>query len=359
MPQAFAPPAPTRLHKSDESSPALVRPIPRRGSAHSRSGTEGEALAEKRRTNSAHWAARILSPIVRKEQEQANGSGHQRLRSSRSSRSSRRRVIESDEESNDDELPLSVDAFLAAAVPRAVRSAKRQYGSSKKKRRGGGSSSTSKSRSSTRKTRSRATVRDYSSDTDDEEQDSQASEWEEPLPRRSARNLSAPKPRRLRPLPRFAGASGEERGRVKAPYEYQHRPRELELDRASQLEEEEEYGRVLNKKDRRVKRVEPGKGHAAFLASLNDTAFVRPAADKAGERLGDSPGPGEVEGVAELDDGQQRITSRVFSPSEIARLDTYEEIRGVKRRKLANGRVSRFPALEMRAIGEEDFAPPQ
>lgn len=341
------------------SSLIIVRPIARRAMAPDESEEEEEVIRpskRKKRTTSAQWAARVLSPIVRQEQMDAERSNRRRPRSSS------RVVDDSEEDSQDDRLPLSVDAYLAAAVPRAIRSAKKQYGSKGKGRKGGtGSSSSRKSKSSAQK-RPRATVRDYTSDSEEPEQDSEASEWADPLPRRSARTLStAPKPRRLGRLPRFAGASGIQGGGVKPPYEYKHRAPSLELDRASQMEDEEEYGRIVHKKDRRVRRVEPGKGHAAFLASLNDTAFVSRKLDKGkGRAVSPELGVGEGDGV-ELtgegaEEGRQRITSRIFSPSEIARLDAYEEVRGIKRRKLANGKVARFPALELEPIGEDDFA---
>lgn len=298
-------------------------------------------------TASSHWAARVLSPIVRQEQRERD------LLRSRSS--AKRGVVESEGEGE----TVSVDDFLAALPSKPGKKVGRKYGIRTLKER-----------------REKA-----------EKKHSARGEEEEPAPKRAKRQaleadddegfIYSPRPPKRKRKPRrrvlidyLSYSNGERPLETDAPPRRRPRPtkqhirlarqfnvasspaplpkirKQLVFVKESQLEGSQRELYAKKVRGREIKRVDPRKGTpGAFLSSLGDTAF------------GGMRGSKEVrEGGKSKTEGQQRVTSRAFPFAEVEELavrgGTGPAI-GVKRRKLSKQTVgSRYRALEM--VAEED-----
>lgn len=301
-------------------------------------------------TVSAHWAARVLSPIVREERRERD---LLRFKSS-----TKRRGVESAEEGDGGEM-VSVDDFLAA-LPSKPKKVARKYGlrtlkerreKSEKRRsvRGeeegkaapkrakrkalelddddDGNCYSPKPPKRKRKPRRRVLI-DYSSDSNDE----RSPETEAP-PRRRPRPT-----KRIRLARQFDVAASPAPPPPKVG-------KQLVLVKEWLLEgsQAELYANKVGG-GREIKRVDPRKGpQGVFLSSLGDTAF------------GGMRGSKEVRGGRRVE-GQKRVTSLVFPFAEVEelalRVGTVPAI-GVKRgSRVKQAASSRYRALEM--VPEEE-----
>lgn len=353
------------------------------------------AEGEKRRTEAAKWAARVLSPIARGEasaREQTDNDEDEMVIAPSTSRKRKKvlgwtpRVEDSEEGEEHDQELLSVDDFLKTATTKKRNKVGRKYGGgpkSKKKLKnpyiddeaGEGAERTRRKPRSIKRVRVRRDYSSYSSPPPPSYASEESEDELAPIASRLPDRRTIPSTlRSLSRLPKFAGANSPAAttrgGHLIAPYTTFRQPPKLELvaytcegSDGEDYHAHDEGAEHDERLGRRMTWLAPGTRSKVFVRSLKDTSF-------AGVRENEQEGTDMRQEREKKATRKRRretmerksVTERMPAREEVEKLIEEEEITdGVgsrKKRRGGKGRkevLSKFPALEMGPLTEEDM----